>query len=60
MTEPAQAAVTRLAVRLGMALKREDAGNTVARLKPAEVESVLREAGFARVQVGALLDVLLT
>lgn len=32
VTEPAQAAATRLAVRFGLALEREDAGNRVARV----------------------------
>src|SRR5581483_84816 len=46
ITEPADAAVTKLAVRLGLALAREDAGNQVARLRAADVASVLAAAGF--------------
>lgn len=49
ITEPAKAAVTALAVRLGLALEVEDAGNRVARLAPAEIESSLAEAGFKMV-----------
>src|SRR5439155_661416 len=46
VTEPARAAVTALAVRLGLALAREEAGNRVARLLPAEVAAELRARGF--------------
>jgi SAM-dependent methyltransferase len=46
ITEPAQAAITRVAVRVGLALEREDAGNRVARLDPGEVASFLRERGY--------------
>ena len=46
VTEPAQASVTRLAVRLGLALETEDAGNRVARLDPAEVAAFLVAQGF--------------
>lgn len=46
VTEPARAAVTRLAVRAGLALEREDAGNRVARVTPAEVADALRTGGF--------------
>jgi len=44
--EPARAALTRLAVRVGLALDREEAGNRVARLNPVEVAAFLRERGF--------------
>ena len=46
VTEPARAAATALAVRLGLALEREEAGNRVARLTLVEVERVLRASGF--------------
>jgi hypothetical protein len=47
--EPARAALTRLAVRLGLAEEVEEAGNRVHRLVPAEVAAGLRAAGFSRV-----------
>jgi SAM-dependent methyltransferase len=46
VTEPARAGLTRAAVRVGLALEREDAGNRVARLDPGEVAEVLRRRGF--------------
>lgn len=46
ITEPARAAATQIAVRLGIALDREESGNVVARLEPALVEHYLRETGF--------------
>jgi SAM-dependent methyltransferase/uncharacterized protein YbaR (Trm112 family) len=46
ITEPADAAITRLAVRLGLALAREEAGNRVARLRPRDVIAALAGAGF--------------
>ena len=46
VTEPARAAATALAVRLGVALEREDAGNVVARLTLYEVRSTLASCGF--------------
>lgn len=50
VNEPARAAFTRLAVRLGWALAREEAGNPVMRLSRAEVVALLRERGFAVVR----------
>ena len=50
VTEPADAAVTRAAVRLGLALAEEEAGNKVARLRPDDVADTLRLCGFATVQ----------
>jgi SAM-dependent methyltransferase len=47
--EPAEAALTRLAVRLGIAEDVEDAGNEVRRLVPDRVASALRAQGFSRV-----------
>lgn len=46
ITEPARAAATRVAVKLGAAQEREEAGNRVARLDPGELASALREDGF--------------
>lgn len=46
ITEPARAAATRLAVRLGLAQEQEEAGNRVARLDPNEVAGFLRERGL--------------
>jgi ubiquinone/menaquinone biosynthesis C-methylase UbiE/uncharacterized protein YbaR (Trm112 family) len=47
VTEPADALVTSLAVRVGLALVSEDAGNRVARLRLGNVCDVLRAEGFA-------------
>jgi SAM-dependent methyltransferase len=46
VTEPAQASVTRAAVRAGFALEREEAGNRVARLASADVVRMLAKDGF--------------
>lgn len=46
LTEPARAAVTAVAVRLGLAQEVEDAGNRVGRVTLAEVSGALRGAGF--------------
>lgn len=46
INEPAQAAATAVAVRLNLALDREDAGNRVVRLQPRTVASQLEAAGF--------------
>jgi glycosyltransferase involved in cell wall biosynthesis/SAM-dependent methyltransferase len=46
VTEPARASVTRLAIRLGLALEREEAGNRVARMEPSEVAAFLEVRGF--------------
>jgi glycosyltransferase involved in cell wall biosynthesis/SAM-dependent methyltransferase/uncharacterized protein YbaR (Trm112 family) len=46
LTEPAAAAATRVAIKAGVALEREEAGNVVARLTPSEVVDVLRGNGF--------------
>lgn len=51
VTEPAKAAATRLAVRLGLALEREEAGNRVARLDPPEVAAFLAARGFTPIRV---------
>lgn len=46
VTEPARATITAVAVRAGVALDREEAGNAVARLGTSEVVDILRSAGF--------------
>jgi ubiquinone/menaquinone biosynthesis C-methylase UbiE len=46
VTEPASAAATRLAVRVGVALEHEEAGNRVARLTLEDVSSTLVAGGF--------------
>jgi SAM-dependent methyltransferase len=48
--EPAKAAVTKLAVQLGVAGEVEEAGNAVVRLVPHEVAACLRAVGFTRVR----------
>lgn len=47
ITEPADAALTQVAVRLGLAANQEDAGNKVRRLRPEQVTAELESAGFA-------------
>jgi len=46
VTEPARAFLTAVAVRLGLALDREEAGNRVMRLRLDDVIEVLRSSGF--------------
>ena len=46
VTEPARASITGLAIRLGLALETEEAGNRVARMKPSEVSAFLEARGF--------------
>jgi SAM-dependent methyltransferase len=46
INEPADAFGTAVAVRLGLALAREDAGNAVARLRPVDAQRELAAAGF--------------
>lgn len=46
VTEPADALVTALAVRVGLALAEEEAGNRVARLKPHDVTAILAGEGL--------------
>jgi hypothetical protein len=46
VTEPARAAVTTAAVRLGLALEREEAGNRVERLTLDEIRSELAKHGL--------------
>jgi ubiquinone/menaquinone biosynthesis C-methylase UbiE/uncharacterized protein YbaR (Trm112 family) len=46
VSEPAQAQITALAVRLGLALEREPAGNRVGRLATDVVAAELQQRGF--------------
>jgi glycosyltransferase involved in cell wall biosynthesis/SAM-dependent methyltransferase len=46
ITEPAQAWITRLAIRLGLALEVEAAGNRVIRMEPSRTASFLETQGF--------------
>lgn len=46
VTEPSRAAVTAIAVRLGIALKEEDAGNRVERVSAEQVAACLAEHGL--------------
>jgi len=50
LTEPAKAAITGLAISLGLALEREEAGNRVARMDPIEVAAFLEARGFVVMQ----------
>lgn len=47
VSEPTRALATSMAIRAGFALEREDAGNAVIRLTPAEVIRALRSAGYS-------------
>lgn len=46
VAEPARASITRLAIRLGLALETEEAGNWVARMDPTEVGDILEAHGY--------------
>ena len=46
VTEPARASITRLAIRLRLALETEEAGNRVARMEPSEVAAFLEARGY--------------
>jgi ubiquinone/menaquinone biosynthesis C-methylase UbiE/uncharacterized protein YbaR (Trm112 family) len=46
VTEPASAAATRVAIKAGLALEREEAGNVVARLTPFQIVEMLGSRGF--------------
>jgi SAM-dependent methyltransferase len=48
--DPARAALTRLAVWLGLAVDLEEAGNEVKRLPPREIAAILRENGYRHVR----------
>jgi glycosyltransferase involved in cell wall biosynthesis/SAM-dependent methyltransferase/uncharacterized protein YbaR (Trm112 family) len=49
LTEPASSAATRVAIKAGLALEREEAGNVVARLTPATTVAALSANGFRSV-----------
>ncbi|WP_370655496.1 methyltransferase domain-containing protein [Candidatus Binatus sp.] len=46
VTEPADAIATKIAIYLGLALEREEAGNRVARMRRHEIAQFLEQAGF--------------
>lgn len=46
VNEPAEAALTALAVRIGLAQNEEEAGNVVRRLRPEDVAEAVRSQGF--------------
>ena len=46
INEPSRASATRIGVRLGLALDREEAGNPVARLGAQETSAALESTGF--------------
>jgi SAM-dependent methyltransferase len=46
VSEPARAMVTRVAIRMGIALEHEEVGNRVERLDPDRVTDVLRASGM--------------
>ncbi len=46
ITEPAKAAITGAAVRLGLAQEIEEAGNHIARLRPTDLIATLESEGF--------------
>jgi uncharacterized protein YbaR (Trm112 family) len=55
ITEPARAAGTNLAVRLGLALHKEESGNIVIRLRPQDVSADLEKQGFRTLARGRYL-----
>ena len=52
VSEPARTRITALAARAGLALEREDSGNSVGRLDAHAVEDELRRGGFRIVRSG--------
>ena len=50
ISEPAQAGLTRIAVRLGIASDIEGAGNPVARVEPGPLLALLEQSGFEHVR----------
>lgn len=55
ITEPARATGTQLAVKLGVAMDKEESGNVVARLRPVEVSAELAKLGFRTLSSGRYL-----
>lgn len=55
ITEPARAAGTQLAVKLGLALQKEESGNVVVRLRPKDVSAELGTLGFRTLRAGRYL-----
>jgi SAM-dependent methyltransferase len=51
VSEPARASVTRLAIRIGLAVETEEAGNRVARMEPSEVAAFLTDRGYVMLRV---------
>lgn len=47
--DPAQAAMTRLAIRIGITVEVEEAGNPVKRFDPKAVATILHTEGFERI-----------
>ena len=50
ITEPAQAALTQMLIRIGIMKPYEDAGNFVVRFSAAELESLVVGGGFRRIR----------
>lgn len=55
ITEPARAAGTRVAVKLGLALNREESGNVVMRLRPEDLAAEFERIGFRTLASGRYL-----
>lgn len=55
ITEPARAAGTKLAVKLGLALQKEESGNVVIRLLPSDLAAQFASAGFRTLSGGRYL-----
>jgi len=55
ITEPARAAGTQFAVKLGLALQKEESGNVVVRLRPQDVSAELGTLGFRTLGRGRYL-----
>jgi hypothetical protein len=49
VTEPAQAALTKLLIGLNLVKEYEEAGNYVMRLEPSRMEAIFRSLGFDRI-----------
>jgi uncharacterized protein YbaR (Trm112 family) len=55
ITEPARAAGTKLAVKLGLALQKEESGNLVVRLRPNDLSAQFEGMGFRTLAHGRYL-----